>query len=162
MQCSACLIVDQCPKCDVSLTLHLNQKILKCHYCGFSKNESKICNSCGLQTLERKGMGTQLVEDEIQKLFPNYKVGRLDFDNTRKKTSFKDIITAFENNDYQILVGPQMVTKRLDISKDSPKWLVGPGIGNTNPLGGIFGICILILFCIFYLQTLRKGKQNYK
>ena len=119
MQCSACLNVDQCPNCDVSLTLHLNQKILKCHYCGFSKNESKICNSCGLQTLERKGMGTQLVEDEIQKLFPNYKVGRLDFDNTRKKTSFKDIITAFENNDYQILVGTQMVTKGLDFSNVS-------------------------------------------
>ena len=119
MQCSACLNVDQCPNCDVSLTLHLNQKILKCHYCGFSKNESKICNSCGLQTLERKGMGTQLVEDEIQKLFPNYKIGRLDFDNTRKKTSFKDIITAFENNDYQILVGTQMVTKGLDFSNVS-------------------------------------------
>jgi len=119
MQCSACLNVDQCPNCDVSLTLHLNQKILKCHYCGFSKNESKICNSCGLQTLERKGMGTQLVEDEIQKLFPNYKVGRLDFDTTRKKTSFKDIITGFENNDYQILVGTQMVTKGLDFSNVS-------------------------------------------
>ena len=64
-------------------------------------------------------MGTQLVEDEIQKLFPNYKVGRLDFDNTRKKTSFKDIITAFENNDYQILVGTQMVTKGLDFSNVS-------------------------------------------
>ena len=103
LQCSACLTVDQCPNCDVSLTFHLNQGILKCHYCGFSKNESKICNSCGLQTLERKGMGTQLVEDEIQKLYPNYRVGRLDYDTTRKKTSFKNIISGFENNDYQIL-----------------------------------------------------------
>ena len=119
LQCSACLTVDQCPNCDVSLTFHLNQGILKCHYCGFSKNESKICNSCGLQTLERKGMGTQLVEDEIQKLYPKYRVGRLDYDTTRKKTSFKNIISGFENNDYQILVGTQMVTKGLDFSNVS-------------------------------------------
>ena len=64
-------------------------------------------------------MGTQLVEDEIQKLYPKYRVGRLDYDTTRKKTSFKNIISGFENNDYQILVGTQMVTKGLDFSNVS-------------------------------------------
>ena len=78
LQCSACLNIDQCPNCDVSLTLHINQRLLKCHYCGFSKNESKNCNSCGLQALERKGVGTQLVENQIKMLFPEIKVARLD------------------------------------------------------------------------------------
>ena len=119
LQCSACLNIDQCPNCDVSLTLHINQRLLKCHYCGFSKNESKNCNSCGLQALERKGVGTQLVENQIKMLFPEIKVARLDYDTTRKKSSFKDLISSFENNDFQILVGTQMISKGLDFTNVS-------------------------------------------
>ena len=119
LQCSACLNVDQCPNCDVSLTFHINKKVLKCHYCGFSKNESKICSSCGLQALEKKGVGTQLIEKEISLLFPDKKVARLDYDSTRKKSSFKDLISRFESNEFQILVGTQMVTKGLDFKNVS-------------------------------------------
>ncbi len=119
LQCSACLSVEQCPNCDVSLTLHINQKKLKCHYCGFSKNESKSCNSCGLHALQRKGIGTQLVENEIKSIFPDVRVARLDYDSTRKKSSFKNLINDFENNEYQILVGTQMITKGLDFGNVS-------------------------------------------
>ena len=119
LQCSACSNVDQCPNCDVSLTFHLNKKILKCHYCGFSKNESKTCSACGLQSLEKKGVGTQLIEKEISLLFPEKKVARLDYDTTRKKSSFKDLISRFEDNEFQILVGTQMVTKGLDFKNVS-------------------------------------------
>ena len=119
LQCSACANVDQCPNCDVSLTFHLNKKVLKCHYCGFSKNESKTCSACGLQSLEKKGVGTQLIEKEISLLFPEKKVARLDYDTTRKKSSFKDLISRFEENEFQILVGTQMVTKGLDFKNVS-------------------------------------------
>jgi len=119
LQCSACQNVDQCPNCDVSLTFHINKKLLKCHYCGFSKNESKKCNSCGLQALEKKGVGTQLIEKEINSLFPDIRVARLDYDTTRKKSSFKDLISRFEDNEFEILVGTQMVTKGLDFKNVS-------------------------------------------
>ena len=119
LQCSACLNVDQCPNCDVSLTFHIKQKVLKCHYCGFKKNESNMCSSCGLQALEKKGVGTQLIENEIGLLFPNKKVARLDYDTTRKKSSFKNLISRFEENEFQILVGTQMVTKGLDFKNVS-------------------------------------------
>ena len=119
IQCSACLYVDQCPNCDVSLTFHINKKLLKCHYCGYSKDESITCSKCGLQALEKKGVGTQLIEEKISSLFPNIKVARLDYDTTRKKSSFKDIISRFEDNEFQILVGTQMVTKGLDFKNVS-------------------------------------------
>ena len=119
IQCSACLNVDQCPNCDVSLTFHINKKLLKCHYCGYSKDESIRCSKCGLQALEKKGVGTQLIEEKISSLFPNIKVARLDYDTTRKKSSFKDIISRFEDNEFQILVGTQMVTKGLDFKNVS-------------------------------------------
>ena len=119
IQCSACLNVDQCPNCDVSLTFHINKKLLKCHYCGYSKDESTTCSKCGLQALEKKGVGTQLIEEKISSLFPNIKVARLDYDTTRKKSSFKDIISRFEDNEFQILVGTQMVTKGLDFKNVS-------------------------------------------
>ena len=119
IQCTACLNVDQCPNCDVSLTFHINKKLLKCHYCGYSKDESITCSKCGLQALEKKGVGTQLIEEKISSLFPNIKVARLDYDTTRKKSSFKDIISRFEDNEFQILVGTQMVTKGLDFKNVS-------------------------------------------
>ncbi|MAT79660.1 MAG: primosomal protein N' [Flavobacteriaceae bacterium TMED238] len=119
VQCTACLNVDQCPNCDVSLTFHINKKLLKCHYCGYSKDESITCSKCGLQALEKKGVGTQLIEEKISSFFPNIKVARLDYDTTRKKSSFKDIISRFEDNEFQILVGTQMVTKGLDFKNVS-------------------------------------------
>ena len=119
VQCTACLNVDQCPNCDVSLTFHINKKLLKCHYCGYSKDESITCSKCGLQALEKKGVGTQLIEEKISFFFPNIKVARLDYDTTRKKSSFKDIISRFEDNEFQILVGTQMVTKGLDFKNVS-------------------------------------------
>ena len=77
------------------------------------------CNSCGLHALQRKGIGTQLVENEIKSIFPYVRVARLDYDSTRKKSSFKNLINDFENNEYQILVGTQMITKGLDFGNVS-------------------------------------------
>tara|TARA_B100000575_G_C22991496_1_gene571676 strand:+ start:125 stop:907 length:783 start_codon:yes stop_codon:yes gene_type:complete len=81
--------------------------------------EKKNCSSCGLPSLERRGVGTQLIEDEIQKQFPNTKVARMDYDSTRSKRSFKLLIKGFEGKEFDILVGTQMVTKGLDFSNVS-------------------------------------------
>jgi primosomal protein N' (replication factor Y) len=97
----------------------LNENTLKCHYCGHHEPEKKNCSSCGLPSLNRRGVGTQLIENEIEKKFPNVKVARLDYDTTRTKKSFKSIIRGFEEKEFDILVGTQMVTKGLDFSNVS-------------------------------------------
>ena len=119
LQCTACNEVENCPNCDISLTYHLNSNTLKCHYCGHHEPEKKNCSSCGLPSLNRRGVGTQLIENEIEKKFPNVKVARLDYDTTRTKKSFKSIIRGFEEKEFDILVGTQMVTKGLDFSNVS-------------------------------------------
>ncbi len=119
LQCTACSEVENCPNCDISLTYHLNTNTLKCHYCGHNEPEKKNCSSCGLPSLNRRGVGTQLIENEIEKKFPNVKVARLDYDTTRTKKSFKSIIRGFEEKEFDILVGTQMVTKGLDFSNVS-------------------------------------------
>lgn len=119
LQCTACNEVENCPNCDISLTYHLNANTLKCHYCGHHEPEKKNCSSCGLPSLNRRGVGTQLIENEIEKKFPNVKVARLDYDTTRTKKSFKSIIRGFEEKEFDILVGTQMVTKGLDFSNVS-------------------------------------------
>ena len=119
LQCTGCSEVENCPNCDISLTYHLNTNTLKCHYCGHHEPEKKNCSSCGLPSLNRRGVGTQLIENEIEKKFPNVKVARLDYDTTRTKKSFKSIIRGFEEKEFDILVGTQMVTKGLDFSNVS-------------------------------------------
>ena len=119
LQCTGCSEVENCPNCDISLTYHLNTNTLKCHYCGHNEPEKKNCSSCGLPSLNRRGVGTQLIENEIEKKFPNVTVARLDYDTTRTKKSFKSIIRGFEEKEFDILVGTQMVTKGLDFSNVS-------------------------------------------
>ena len=119
LQCNACGEVENCPNCDISLTYHLNSNTLKCHYCGHNEPDKKNCSSCGLPSLDRRGVGTQLIENEIQKQFPSVRVSRLDYDTTRLKKSFKSIIRRFEDKEFDILVGTQMVTKGLDFSNVS-------------------------------------------
>ena len=89
------------------------------HYCGHNEPVRKNCSNCGLPALEKRGVGTQLIEDEIQRQFPNSKVARLDYDSTRSKKGFKSIIKGFEEREFDILIGTQMVTKGLDFSNVS-------------------------------------------
>ena len=119
LQCGACNEVEDCPNCDISLTYHLNSNSLRCHYCGHNEPVRKNCSSCGLPALEKRGVGTQLIEDEIQRQFPNSKVARLDYDSTRSKKGFKSLIKGFEEREFDILIGTQMVTKGLDFSNVS-------------------------------------------
>lgn len=114
VECTTCGHSPQCPNCDVSLTYHQYQKQLRCHYCSYNIALPLACDACGVATLDTKGFGTEQVEQELQTLFPEAKIGRMDLDTTRGKHGYEKIITAFEQQELDILVGTQMLTKGLD------------------------------------------------
>ena len=117
LECRDCGFVAKCNHCDVSLTYHKHIGALKCHYCGFLVYDSaKVCRRCGSHAVHYSGFGTEQVETEAQELFPEARVGRLDFDTTRRRRSFEDIIRRFETQNLDIMVGTQMIAKGLDFS----------------------------------------------
>ncbi|MCK0134707.1 primosomal protein N' [Arenibacter sp. S6351L] len=114
MECTTCGHAPQCPNCDVSLTYHQHRKQLRCHYCSYHIALRETCQACGNATLDTKGFGTEQVEQELNTLFPKANVGRMDLDTTRGKHGYEKIITSFEQQEIDILVGTQMLTKGLD------------------------------------------------
>ena len=114
VECEDCGVSPHCVNCDVSLTFHLNTNSLKCHYCGYGIPLINNCASCHSNNIITVGFGTEQVEEEVKALFPNYRVERLDYDTTRKKNSFEKLISDFEDQKIDILIGTQMITKGLD------------------------------------------------
>ncbi len=114
LECLTCGHTPQCPNCDVSLTYHQYKKQLRCHYCSHATAIPESCLACGGSDLDTKGFGTEQIEEEVKKLFPESKVGRMDLDTTRGKYAYEKIITAFEQQEMDILIGTQMITKGLD------------------------------------------------
>jgi len=113
VMCRACGHVEKCPNCDVSLTYHQFDNSLKCHYCGYEKPLITSCSKCNSPFLERMGMGTEKLEEELNKLFPRAKTVRMDNDTTRGKNGHEKVLYDFENNG-DILLGTQMIAKGLD------------------------------------------------
>jgi primosomal protein N' (replication factor Y) len=114
LECLTCGHTPQCPNCDVSLTYHQFKNQLRCHYCGHHTALPESCFACGSHDLDTKGFGTEQIEKEVIGLFPDAKVGRMDLDTTRGKHGYEKIITAFEQQELDILIGTQMLTKGLD------------------------------------------------
>ena len=112
LQCVNCGQPPRCVQCDVPMTLHMREHELRCHYCGYHAPIPAVCPQCGGE-LKAIGFGTERIEDEIQALFPEARVLRMDLDTTRNRSSYQDIINAFANHECDILVGTQMVTKGL-------------------------------------------------
>jgi len=119
VECHDCGWVPRCPHCDVSLTSHLGQGVMTCHYCGYHSPIPQQCPACNGHELLSQGYGTERVEDYIQALFPKTKVARMDLDTTRSRTAYEKIIADFQRGTTQILVGTQMVTKGLDFGRVS-------------------------------------------
>lgn len=115
-ECQSCGHVPQCKHCDVSLTYHMSSSKLRCHYCGYTEKSSNHCKACNKQDVKLKGFGTEKIEDELQDLFPDRVIRRMDLDTTRKKDSYENILNAFEDQEVDILVGTQMISKGLDFS----------------------------------------------
>ncbi len=119
MTCLECAYTPKCTNCDVTLTYHLGDHQLKCHYCGHTQTPPKKCPACGSTRVQTVGAGTEKLEDEIKIHFPEAQIGRMDFDTTRTKNAYAQIIQAFENHQIDILVGTQMISKGLDFDKVS-------------------------------------------
>jgi len=119
LECLTCGHVPQCTQCDVSLTFHKGKNQLRCHYCGFSVPMPTHCHHCHSVDLTTKGFGTEQVELELQQLFPQARIGRMDQDTTRGKFGYEKIIDAFKNHETDILVGTQMLAKGLDFDNVS-------------------------------------------
>jgi primosomal protein N' (replication factor Y) len=112
--CEICSWTPKCKHCDVSLTYHKHVNQLKCHYCGYVSPPIGSCKSCGSNRLKMLGFGTEKIEDELQLIFPDSKIQRLDLDATRSKNAYENIINDFESRKIDILIGTQMVSKGLD------------------------------------------------
>ncbi len=113
VSCRSCGHVIKCPHCDVSLSLHNNGKMI-CHYCGHVENAVSACPSCGSKLIGSFKAGTQKIEAYLKEVFPQAKVLRMDWDTTRKKDSYEQILSAFANHEADILIGTQMIVKGHD------------------------------------------------
>ena len=112
LQCPSCGEVPKCPNCDVSMTYHKTNRTLVCHCCGHSTIAPNHCPKCKTE-YRTQGFGTERLEEEIQGLFPEARVLRMDLDSTRKKDAYQTIIDRFAKHEVDILIGTQMVTKGL-------------------------------------------------
>jgi len=113
MSCRACGHVVKCPHCDVSLSQHNNGKMV-CHYCGYEEVVPTVCPSCGSKYISGFKAGTQKIEEMVKQRFPGARVLRMDFDTTRTKDSYEQILQAFANQEADILIGTQMIVKGHD------------------------------------------------
>ena len=111
--CKNCGNVIKCPNCDIPLTYHKKTNKLVCHYCNYNTYKPLKCSECGSEDINDYGMGTEKLEEEVNKLF-NTKIIRMDIDTTRNKGSHERMIKDFKNKKYNILIGTQMVAKGLD------------------------------------------------
>lgn len=112
--CTTCGYTPKCINCDVSLTFHKSSAKLHCHYCGYKQELLNVCPACGSAKIEQKGFGTEKIEDELQLLFENARIARMDLDSTRSRNGFQLLLNDFEEGRIDILVGTQMVAKGLD------------------------------------------------
>ncbi|MBO5079721.1 MAG: primosomal protein N' [Bacteroidaceae bacterium] len=119
MECHTCGWVPKCKNCDVSLTYHKGMNQLTCHYCGCTYQVPHSCPACGGVELMNCGFGTERIEDDIQLIFPEARVARMDLDTTRTRSAYEKIIADFEQGKTDILVGTQMVSKGLDFQNVS-------------------------------------------
>ena len=111
--CNNCGNVTKCPNCDIILTYHKTSDMLRCHYCGFAVKKSIKCSKCGSNDLKDFGLGTEKLEEELNKRY-DARVVRMDMDTTSKKGKHEEIIKKFGEHEYDILVGTQMIAKGLD------------------------------------------------
>lgn len=114
IECNDCAHIPHCVRCDVSLTYHKQAEQLRCHYCGYATKPPVQCEACGSTDLRMKGFGTERISEELELIFPNARIMRMDLDTTRGKFAHRQIINDFEERNIDMLVGTQMVTKGLD------------------------------------------------
>lgn len=111
IMCRECGYTVKCKNCNISMTYHKTENKLKCHYCGYEENVVTVCPECHSTKIRYFGTGTQKLEQEINKLFPEASTIRMDIDTVTKKNSHEEILNKFKNENIDILIGTQMVVK---------------------------------------------------
>lgn len=114
VMCRDCGFVLPCPNCDISLTLHMDTRSMRCHYCGHEEPIPNRCPNCGGNKIRYYGTGTQKVEEELRELYPQARILRMDVDTTRRKGAHEHILQKFGAKEADILLGTQMIAKGLD------------------------------------------------
>lgn len=114
VSCRKCGYVFKCNNCDISLTYHIQGGFLTCHYCGNKQKITTTCPKCQSHYVKYFGVGTEKVEQEVKRIFPEAKILRMDFDTTRKKDSYENIYNIFKEQKADVLIGTQMIAKGLD------------------------------------------------
>lgn len=114
LECRDCGWVEMCRNCEITLTYHKAGNILRCHYCGLERAVSVTCRECRGENLVLSGLGTQKVEDGLDKLFPKARLLRMDLDTTRRRGAHVQMLKKFGRGDYDVLLGTQMIAKGLD------------------------------------------------
>jgi primosomal protein N' (replication factor Y) len=125
LECDDCHHVPQCIHCDVSLVYHKSTNTLRCHYCGYSIPVPAECPACHSTHLRMVGIGTERIEEDLQIMYPDARVARMDLDSTMQKNQYVELLNDFQNRRIDILVGTQMVTKGLDFEHVSVVGIVG-------------------------------------
>ncbi|MDD3048920.1 MAG: primosomal protein N' [Bacilli bacterium] len=129
LTCKNCGYTFKCPNCDITLTYHKTSDTMRCHYCGYGDKRKTICPECNSQDISSFGTGTEKIEEELNKLFSDIRIVRMDLDTTSKKGSHSRIIKDFNEYKYDLLLGTQMIAKGLDFSRVT---LVGVINGDTS------------------------------
>ena len=116
LTCMNCGWIEPCSECDVSLTYHKKARQLVCHYCGLHKDLPQTCPQCRQSAWDWRGLGTERIEEEVEALFPEARILRVDSDSTRSKRAMSDFLQWMESGEIDLVVGTQMVGKGLDIA----------------------------------------------
>jgi primosomal protein N' (replication factor Y) len=133
IMCQDCGHAEECENCSITLTYHLRGKLLRCHYCNFTKKAPDVCPKCKGTDIVFRGVGTQRVEEALRSEFPDARVVRMDLDTTRRKYAHDRILKQFEQGKYDILLGTQMVAKGLDFERVSLVGVINADTGLMLP-----------------------------
>ena len=125
LSCKDCFHIFKCPNCDVALTYHKNNDLLLCHYCSYVERAVKVCPNCLSNNLSSGTVGTQKIEEELKEMYPNIKILRMDADSTVSRESYQNILDTFRNNNADILLGTQMISKGHDMPNVSLVGVIG-------------------------------------
>ena len=133
VSCRKCGHIFKCPNCDIALTYHKNDKMLKCHHCGHVELMSEYCPECGSNYIAYTGFGSEKIVSEVNRLFPSARVLRLDSDVSEVKGNIKKAIDSFSNYEADILVGTQMIAKGHDFPRVTLVGIVLADVGLSMP-----------------------------
>ncbi len=133
VSCRSCGYIFKCPTCNIPLTYHKSDRMLKCHHCNYVEVDQERCPECGSKYLMRVGYGTERIEEEIHKLFPEARTLRLDSDSAKIRTKIPKIVEAFRNKQADILIGTQMIAKGHDFPDVTLVGVVNADIGLSLP-----------------------------